>query len=151
MVCIFALLDGDSFRTVLFRGFRAIVMILLGGIIFFVASKVVSNLTHVTLSSEFSKLGERSLEFTSKMFLEYSVGAYRNWASRLFNAYSAYPGNIVKMITLLLFGISTVSLAAGLLRKRVHKWEKLLCLVLLACSLSFHCFASRSANKRANR
>ena len=131
MVCVFALLDGDSFRTVLFRGFRAIAMIFLGGVFFLIASKVVSNLMHITLSSEFSKLGERSLEFAPKVFLDYSIGAYKNWANHLWNAYSTYPGNIVKVITLLLFGISAISLAVGLLQKSVHKWEKLLCLVLI--------------------
>ena len=131
MICIFSLLDGENFKSVMVHGLQAIAMMVLGGIFYFIALKVVSGITKIPLSSAFYNFGNQSVKFTPRTFLEVSIGAYRDWFSRLWNAYSPYPRNVVKVITLLLFGISTVSLAAGLLHKRVHKWEKVLCLVLI--------------------
>lgn len=131
MDCILALLNGDAFRSVLIRGLRAIGMFLLGGLLYFVLVKVTMYVKQVPLYSGDYNTLNKILDLTPKSFLEYSVRGYRDCISRLWNAYSPYPRFVVKGATLLLTGISLTALAVGLLNKRVHIWEKLLCIILV--------------------
>lgn len=131
MVCIFDLLNGESIQKVMIKGIRAVLMLLLGGLFYFVSLKAIVHLTHVTLSSGRSNALDQALKLTPQTFLGFSLGAYRDFFSHLWNAYSSYPAFVVKGATLLLDGITVMALAMGLFHKRVRICEKLLCIVLV--------------------
>lgn len=131
MVCIFALLDGERFQKVIVMGLRAIAMILLGGLLYYVLMKAALYLSHASLlTGTVNSLGN-ALKLTPKTFWDFSVAAYQNWYGYLWYAHSPYSGLLVKKITWILAGIIAVALTWGLANKRVHIWEKLLCLVLV--------------------
>lgn len=131
MVCIFALLDGDSFQTVLIRGTKAIAMCLLGGLLYFIGLKAALRFSHISLLTGTGNSLGNIRELTPKAIWDLSAGAYKYWFQNIWYTHSAYSGRLVKRITMILAGMTVVSLAWGLAKKRVHIWEKLLCLVLV--------------------
>lgn len=131
MVCIFALLDGDSFQTVLIRGAKAIAMCLLGGLLYFIGLNVALRFSHISLLTGTGNSLGNVLDLTPKAIWDFSVAAYQNWYEYLWYAHSPYSGLLVKKVTWILAGIIAVALTWGLANKRVHIWEKLLCLVLV--------------------
>ena len=132
LVCMLDLLQGQAFRDVLFRGLKAIGMLLLGGVLYYAALQAVLGIFDVTLASgSYNSMG-RILELTPKLFLELTVDAYRDWFRRLFHASSAYPAALITGVTALLALISAAAVAAALVCKTLRWPEKLLLLALTA-------------------
>lgn len=131
MVCIFALLDGDSFQTVLIRGTKAIAMCLLGGLLYFIGLKAALRFSHISLLTGTGNSLGNIRELTPKAIWDLSAGAYKYWFQNIWYTHSAYSGRLVKRITMILAGMTVVSLAWGLAKKRVHIWGMLLCLILI--------------------
>lgn len=130
IVCILNCLDGETVYSTLIKGLHAVIMLLLGGIFYFVALKLVTYLKDVVLFSGLDNSLDRALMLTPKTFVDYSIDAYRNCLARLWNAPSVYPRNVNKGATILLLGISGFSLVFGIIQKHVHLREKLLCIAL---------------------
>lgn len=129
---ILALLRGDSVGQVLFRGLRAVGMVLLGGILYYLAMKTMLSLSGTTLTSgDYNSLGQ-ALELAPQTLFGFIIGAYGDWFDRIWNAYSAYPAILVRLATVLMFAITGLVMAVFFLDAKRGLWEKLLALVLFA-------------------
>lgn len=132
MACILELMRGGQFRAVLFKGLRAIGMILLGGAAYIVLLKGMLLLTGGTLfSGDYNSLDRMTL-LTPGAIGTMIAGAYADWFGRLRNAYSSYPSILVQAMTVLFFAIDAAALAVFLLSKKRGWKEKLLCAALVA-------------------
>ena len=130
--CVLDLLNERSFRDVFRRGLKAIGMLLLGGILYSVSIKGMLWLTHLSLATKRYNSMDVMMDLTPRLFLEMTIGAYKDCFARLWNAPSAYPALLIRGATLLLTAVSVIAVITGLLNKKVRVPEKLLCLVLIA-------------------
>ena len=132
IACILSLMNGAEFRQVLTRGLKAIGMLLLGGIAYFLILKGMLLLSGASLSSgDYNSLDRMSL-LNLRTIGIMVIGAYSDWFSRLWNAYSSYPGVLIKGATAVFFAIDLAALAVFLFSRRWGWKEKLLCAALAA-------------------
>lgn len=136
ILCMTDLLQGVKFRTVMSNGLCAIGMILIGGALYFVSLKVSHALTEVALSSGKYNSLDTILELNVESFIRLSRQAYGDFFYRLLNAWTSYPGILVKLATFVLLGGCAVSLVFAVLDRSVGVPERIL-LVLLAGLLPF--------------
>ena len=130
--CILWLLEEEPFSTVLRRGLKAIGMILLGGIGYWVGLKISTHISGIALSSGDYNSLDLMQGITPQSLLSLMVQAYQDCLSRLWNAYSSYPAIGIKAITALL---ALVSLMALVLEARKLGWKERLLLVVLVVLL----------------
>lgn len=130
-VCILRLMEGGSFRAVFSEGIRAIVMILLGGILYAVSLKGIQKLSNVALLSENYNSMDRILWLTPDWIRILVRQSYEDWFSRLTNPANVYPGGLIRWIVAILTVIGATALLVWLLDKKTGIAEKLLCIALL--------------------
>ncbi len=132
IVSILGLMNGRNAQTVLWKGIRAVGMLILGGIGYFFAMKGLLRLFGGVLSSgdynSLDRMGLLNFDSIGGMI----IGAYADWFSRLWNAYSSYPAILIRGATALFFAIDIAALAVFLLSKNRGLKEKLLCIALTA-------------------
>lgn len=134
LVCMMALLDGDSLGTVLVQGLRGCAMLLLGGGLYFVALKAVRMITGIgLLSGAYNSLDSplRILEmswFDIKYLLKET---YTIFFERLIQVVSPFPA-VTGFATKILLGLSAALLLANIVAGRVRIGQTLLLLVLTA-------------------
>ena len=132
IVSILGLMNGKNAQTVLWKGIRAVGMLILGGIGYFFAMKGLLRLFGGVLSSgdynSLDRMGLLNFGSIGGMI----IGAYADWFSRLWNAYSSYPAILIRGATALFFAIDIAALAVFLLSKNRGLKEKLLCIALTA-------------------
>lgn len=131
-VCILDLMRGEDCLPVLKKGFQAIGMILLGGILYYIALQVVSSVIGVSLESGNVNSLDKILKMTPASILSDTVGAYRDCYRRLFQLLSPYPESVVRRATVLLVGIFLLSVVVFLWDRRISLGSKLLCIALIA-------------------
>ncbi|MGN0978456.1 MAG: glucosyltransferase domain-containing protein [Faecousia sp.] len=131
IICILDLLHQQSFRYVFFRGIKAIGMLLLGGVLYYIAMQTVVRLSHVQLASGRHNFMDTAAQLTPKIFLQMVIGAYKDCFHRLMNAYSSYPAVMIRGATILLLGVSVIAVISGLRNKNVRIPERILCVVLI--------------------
>ena len=131
IVCVLDLLNGDEFGRVFGKGLRAIGMILLGAAAYFLILKAYLLLTGGALySGDYNSLDQLSglhLKDVGSLI----VGAYGDWFSRLWNAYSSYPAILIRGATAVFFAIDGAALCVFFLSKTQGWKEKLLCAGLI--------------------
>lgn len=131
LVCIFDLLDEKPFAKVFLNGIKAVLMLLLGGILYYLLMKVMLSLAGMELvGGEYNSL-DRMTTLASVSIVGQVTSAYQDFFSRLFNAYSGYPSILVKGGTLVLLIGCLIVVAAGLMGHKVRVAEKVLCAVLV--------------------
>ena len=131
MVCILDLLNERSFREVFTAGLKAIGMFLLGGLLYFLIMKIILALSGVVLTKGDYNSLDRMQALTLDTFLPQILSAYRDWATRLMNAYSAYPSILTRGITALLLTGVVLLVATSLLNQKIGLAEKALCVLLV--------------------
>lgn len=132
IVSIFELMKCTDFRTVFRKGVKAVGMLVLGGIAYYLAMKGLLLLSGSALSSgEYNSL-DRMTQLNFSTVGSMVAGSYADWFSRLWNAYSSYPAILIKGATAVFFVIDIAALAVFLLGKNRGWKEKLLCVVLTA-------------------
>lgn len=129
--CILRLYRGETFREVFREGLRAVGMLLLGGVLYFISMKAMLALTGAQLVKGDYNSMDLILHQSPAAILGLVGSAYGDWFYRLWNAYSSYPSVLVKGITLVFFGICGGGIVTLLCNKRIGLWEKLLCLTLI--------------------
>lgn len=129
-VCILDLLNEEAFRNVLLRGLKAIGMILVGGILYYIVLQLVLRATGMKLASGGGNSLDVMLQLTPAGILRSTVYGYFDCFKRLWKAFSPYPAVLVRAITAGLILIVAAAAAVGLWNKKVRWLEKLLCLVL---------------------
>lgn len=128
--CILWLLDGETFRSVLIRGMKAIAMILLGGILYWLALKLVTAICGIALyTGDYNSL-DKMQGITPATILPLILGAYRDCFSRIWYAPSTYPTVLVRMLTTGLLLTGLIALLQG--QKRLAWKERVLLLLLVA-------------------
>lgn len=132
IACILDLLNEKTFRDVFPKGLKAIGMLLLGGLLYYVSIQGVLWLTHSSLATGRYNSMDVMRQLTPRLFLEMTAGAYQDCFARLWNACSSYPAILVRGATALLAAVSVLAVITGLLNKKIGIPEKLLCLVLIA-------------------
>lgn len=128
---ILELMDGRSFKSVMLPGLKAIGMILMGCVLYYLLLKTVLSFTGISLATgESNSLGQLTqLPLFAMPSLIYS--AYVDCAVRLLWAVSPYPGVIGKGIVLTLGVIMAAAAVTTLLRRDMGILEKCLFVVLL--------------------
>lgn len=129
--CILRLLREVGFASVVCSGLKAIGMILLGGALYYAAMKGLLNAAGAALVKGDYNSMDLILYQSPMNILRLFGGAYADWFKRLFYAFSAYPGILVKGITLLLFAVVAMAAGVGITRKDMGLWERILLLALL--------------------
>lgn len=140
--CLFDLLDGNSFRSVFLRGLKAAAMVLLGGLLYWAALKIVPPLYGTALESDGYNTMDQALKLTPGMIPRLVLKAYYDWFHRILNAYSSYPAILMRGIALILFGIVAAGILAGVCGKKLGWLEKLGCVglaALLPLAMNFIC------------
>lgn len=128
--CILWLIEGETCKSVLTRGIKAIAMILQGGIVYWLALKLAEPVFGVALYSgdynSLDKMDGVTLEMLPYLiFLTYKLCAYRIW-----NAPSAYPDFLTKLFTIGLVLTGLITLVQGM--KKLGWKEKGLVFLLVA-------------------
>lgn len=131
MVCILDLLNERSFKEVFIEGLKAIGMLLLGGVLYYLIMKIILSLSGVVLTKGDYNSLDRMQSLTLDTFVPQVLSAYQDWAARLIDSYSAYPSVLVKGITVLLLAGTILAVAMGLLNRKVGFAEKALCALLV--------------------
>lgn len=129
--CILRLYRAEVFRDVFRDGLKAVGMILLGGAVYFVSMKTMLALTGAQLVKGDYNSMDLILHQSPAAVLDLVGSAYSDWFRRLWQAYSSYPGILVKGTTAVLFLICGGGFVTMLCNKAIGLWEKLLCLVLI--------------------
>lgn len=129
--CIMRLLRDERFASVVGSGLKAIGMILLGGGLYYASMRGLLHAAGATLVKGDYNSMDLILYQSPMNILRLLGGAYADWFKRLFYAGSAYPGVLVKGITLLFFAVVSIGVGAGIARKEMGLWERLLLLALL--------------------
>lgn len=129
--CILRLYREESFRAVFQDGLKAVGMILLGGIFYYVSMKAMLALTGTQLVKGDYNSMDLILHQSPAAVLGLIGGAYGDWFRRLWEAYSSYPGILVKGATAVFFLICGGALLTFLWNNGIGLQKKLLCLVLV--------------------
>ena len=130
MLSILELMEGNAFHEVFFRGLKAVGMVLAGSALYYVLLKLSRVLTGIQLSSGDYNSLDTMLELTPALILQLAAGAYADFTSRLLNAYSSYPGILVKGATAVLLLTSFAALGTVLCSKKIGWAEKALLILL---------------------
>lgn len=129
--CILCLYRQEPFRKVFREGLKAVGMLVLGGGLYFAAMKGILALTGAYLVKGDYNSMDLILHQTPAAILGLVGDAYGDWFRHLWEAYSSYPGILVKGTTAVFFLICGAALVCELGNKGMGLWEKLLCLVLV--------------------
>lgn len=131
MVCILDLLNERSFREVFADGMKAIGMLLLGGLLYYLIMKVMLALAGIALTKGDYNSLDRALSLSPEMIVPQILGAYKDCFTRLIDSYSAYPSILVRGGTVLLLVSGVFAVAAGLMNRKVRPAAKVLCVLLV--------------------
>ena len=129
--CIIRLYQEETWKRVFRDGLKAVGMILLGGVFYYISMKVMLHLTGYQLVKGDYNSMDLILHQSPEAVLALIGRAYGDWFRRLWEAYSSYPAVLVKGVTLGFFGICAAGLLNMLCSKRIGIGEKLLCLLLI--------------------
>lgn len=131
LVCIFDLLNGRDFKQVFTDGMKAIGMIILGGLLYYLLMKTLLATAGLNLvGGEYNSLDRMQL-LTPENLIPQVLSAYEDWLSRLVNADSGYSSALVKGLVVLLLTEIVAILIIGLRKRRVRPAQKALCVLLV--------------------
>lgn len=134
LVCMMALLDGESLATVLLRGLRGCAMLLLGGGLYYVALKVVGQLTQTTLMTDAYNSLDRPLQVVNMSWYDVKYvfkETYTIFFERLTQVLSPFPVT-TRRVTKALLRLTVALLPISIVALRVRPGQALLLLVLTA-------------------
>ena len=123
-----ALLRGDDFKSVFRKGMRAILMLALGGLLYWLGVKLMCSLKGINLALDsYNNVGQTvSLSLFGRI-----LHTYQTWAWTFWNPAKTHIEPMVRVLNVLLPLIALVLIIRWLCRKGAFTAEKLLFLVLL--------------------
>lgn len=131
IVCIMDLLKDGKFRRIFSDGMKAIGMIVLGGILYILAMKVLMPQSGAALSTgRYNSLDRMGL-LASADLVSLLIDTYRNFFARLMTVYTGYPAIMVRGITVVLLAVCGAAVLAMLLDRNKKLPEKALFLLLV--------------------
>lgn len=131
MASVLKLLNEKNFQTVFAEGLKAIAMLILGGLLYYLMMKVLLALAGLKLvGGEYNSL-DRALVLSKDNIIPQILSAYKDGLTRLVDSYSSYPSVLARGATLLLLLSSLVTVAIGLWNPKVRPAGKVLGLLLV--------------------
>ena len=130
--CILRLYRQETFRAVFTDGLKAVGMILLGGAAYYAAMKAMLALTGAQLVTGDYNSMDLILHQSPAAVVGLVGDAYGDWFRRLWEAYSSYPGILVKGATAVFLLVCGAALVTVLISEKIGLPEKLLSLALAA-------------------
>jgi len=133
LVCMLDLLEEVPFREVFIRGLKAVAMLLLGGILYYITMKTVLKYTGLPmLTGKYNTLDNalNILSLSSFDFKYLIKTTYLLWYEKLVNVISPYPA-ITVFCSKLILAFICGCVFLGVLKRNVKIPAKLLCVVLL--------------------
>lgn len=130
--CILWLLEGRDWKEVLVKGMKGIAMLVIGGILYMLALKLVTYLTHMALSSGNTQSLDNMLSLTPRRIVTLSMEAWKKTVKGILRACSAYPDTLARALELLVVGISGVLVLLRLGSREIRIPAKILTLILFA-------------------
>lgn len=131
MVCILDLLQERECKVVFTDGIKAIAMLVLGGLLYYLVMKVILSLAGIALTKGDYNSLDRALTLSAENFVPQILSAYKDCFARMIDSYSSYPSILVRGGTVLLLISSGFAVTAGLLNRKVHPMGKGLCILLI--------------------
>ena len=134
LVCMMGLLDGEKLGTVLLRGLRGCVMLLLGGGLYFVALKLVGQVTQTTLMTNAYNSLDRPLQVVNMSWFDIKYvfkETYSIFFERLTQVLSPFPVT-TRRVTKALLRLTVALLPISIVALRVRPGQALLFLALTA-------------------
>ena len=131
--CILDILDENSFGFVFLNGIKAVGMLLVGGILYYIAMKATLHFHGIyLLTGQYNTLDKpmEMLTWSPWRFKLMIEETYRMWYSRFTNVISPYPA-ISSGISRLLLVIMVIILGIGILNRKIHPSAKMLCIILI--------------------
>ena len=132
MVCILDLLQERECKAVFAEGLKAIGMLILGGVLYYVIMRVILAQAGIALTKGDYNSLDRALALSPENFLPQVISAYKDCFARMIDSYSSYPSILVRGGTVLLLVVIVAAVAMGLLNRKVRPLAKVLCVVLAA-------------------
>lgn len=133
-VCMVELLDGGKAKNVIFKGLRSCVMLLLGGMIYYVLMKTVVRLSGIQMLSNVYNSLDRPAKLLEASWFDIRYvfkDTYRLYFERIIQVLSPFPA-VTQGATVVLLAVSGLALIAEVLSPKVGWPEKLLVLLLAA-------------------
>lgn len=133
-VCILDLLDGVSFRPVFLQGLKAIGMILLGGVLYYLAMQLILVLSGVVLASNTYNSLDLASGLSSANLGTLITDAYVTCADYLLHSPFPYPSPVLGIITCISGAAILLGIVCGIRRHHLG-WQEILLLLLLTALL----------------
>lgn len=131
VLCILALLHGETFREVMGKGLKGILMLMGGGAAYFVIMKLALVLTGVSVSSGNANSIDAALSLNLSNIAGYVLGTWFASLKMLLNPPSAFPPALVVLTHGLLIGGTGIVVLLGMARRKMPIPEMLLTLALI--------------------
>ena len=128
LLCIAALLRGETFRPVFLKGLRALAMLALGAILYWLAVRLMCSWKGINLALDSYNNVSQTTELS---LIERILHAYRTWAWAFWNPARAHIEKPVLLLNILLPLLALIPLLRWMCSKEVCAAEKLLLAVLL--------------------
>ena len=128
LLCITALLRGEAFRPVFRKGLRALVMLALGALLYWLGVKLMCSLKGINLAmGSYNDVGQTAaLSLTGRL-----LHTYRTWAWAFWNPAKSHIESTVLVLSILLPLLALVPLLRWFGRKNIGAAEKLLLAALV--------------------
>ena len=131
-ICIKDLLSREEFKTVLLSGVRAVCMLLVGALIYYLALK----LTTKILGYEYYNTGSynsiySATDYSGSLFSGLA-DSYRQVFYSFFDNGSFFVGSAASVVNIILAAVGTVSLVVLFVSKEIRPASKILTIVLIA-------------------
>ena len=149
LLSLAALLRGEAFGTVFRKGLRGILMLLIGGLLYYGALQWMCAVKGITLNTNSYNSVYTVLEGDAENpgFLATLGAVYRNWADAFFNRGAAHIEASVYWCNIALTACFVIGIVLWLIRGKAGAAEKIL-LVVLAALLPFGMNATRMLSGR---
>ncbi len=129
---IMHLLNGERFQAAIKKGVKSIGMIIGGGVLYFLAMKLVCFVTGVSLLSGNYNSVDTILSMQLPEILRTTVYGYFYTCYKILTVTSVYSKSVVFGIHIAMIAIAGIIILLRLFQKEIHVKEKILTLVLIA-------------------
>ena len=129
---IMQLLNGEKFGVIFKKGLKSIVMLVGGGILYFLSIKAMCRITGVALLSGSYNSLDTMLSLSVTQIIKLVISGYKKTIYEILNVTSMYPENVICVISIVMIAIAGIIILFRIFSKEIKIKEKLLTLVLIA-------------------
>ncbi len=130
-ISILDLLQMRFAKDVFLNGLRAIAMLLIAGILYFIAFKVIYAVFDIELYSTYNSI-DAGLKMTPQMLIEVILQTYVDTIHDLLYVPSVYRFGLTKRLHIVLLSIPLIIITRQMFNKNLNIWNKILVIALIA-------------------